>query len=292
MSFLFTSDVSFGISHAGLTDVRAQPMTAALVATGSPLTATITEGWQGQYAFEGLVPDDTRFVKFYSAAAPTTITDLRSIRTVDVRQVGGTSANLSTPQTIALGTDNKMLVSADTHTSGLTIAGYTGNTKQTGNVGVNGAGLTALGDTRLANLDAAVSSRLAPTVAGRTLDVNTTGGAGIDLGNVDNQGATLNLNATTIAIVSTATVDSFSGPGLAALQTAFVDAMPAALLDRVAGVETGMTVRQAMRVMAAVLAGKSTNDGQKFRNIADTKDRVSATVDSNGNRTAIVLDLS
>ncbi len=46
-----------------------------------------------------------------------------------------------------------------------TLTTYTGNTAQTGDsfarLGVAGAGLTALGDTRLANLDATVSSRLA-----------------------------------------------------------------------------------------------------------------------------------
>jgi hypothetical protein len=49
--------------------------------------------------------------------------------------------------------------------TGLTINAYTGNTPQTGDayarIGAAGAGLTALGDTRVANLDAAVSSRMA-----------------------------------------------------------------------------------------------------------------------------------
>jgi hypothetical protein len=46
-----------------------------------------------------------------------------------------------------------------------TIATYTGNTPQTGDayarIGAAGAGLTALGDTRIANLDAAVTTRMA-----------------------------------------------------------------------------------------------------------------------------------
>jgi hypothetical protein len=49
--------------------------------------------------------------------------------------------------------------------TGLTINGYTGNTPQTGDayarIGAAGAGLTAIGDTRMADLDAAVSSRMA-----------------------------------------------------------------------------------------------------------------------------------
>lgn len=56
-----------------------------------------------------------------------------------------------------------------------------------------------------ANIDASITSRLAPTVAGRTLDVTATGGAGIDWGNVESQGTTVNLSATTINLVNTAT---------------------------------------------------------------------------------------
>lgn len=48
-----------------------------------------------------------------------------------------------------------------------TVTTYTGNTPQTGDsfarIGSAGAGLTAVGDTRLANLDAAVSTRATPT---------------------------------------------------------------------------------------------------------------------------------
>lgn len=71
-------------------------------------------------------------------------------------------------------------------------------------IGTAGSGLTAIGDTRIGNLDATISSRstltsgqvnsevdtalsdygaLRPTVAGRTLDVNAAGEAGLDLDN-------------------------------------------------------------------------------------------------------------
>lgn len=49
-----------------------------------------------------------------------------------------------------------------------------------------------------ARLDAAVSSRLAPTTAGRTLDVTATGAAGIDWGNLENPTTAVNLSATNI----------------------------------------------------------------------------------------------
>lgn len=46
---------------------------------------------------------------------------------------------------------------------------------------------------------------LQPTVATRTLDITATGTAGIDLANVENQGTTLNLSATTINLCNTVT---------------------------------------------------------------------------------------
>lgn len=61
-------------------------------------------------------------------------------------------------------------------------------------------------------------------------------------------------------------------------------------------VETGLTLRQALRVIAAATAGKVSGGGTStitIRNaVADGADRIVATVDSNGNRSAITYDLS
>ncbi len=69
-----------------------------------------------------------------------------------------------------------------------------------------------------------------------------------------------------------------------------------ALLDRVNGIETGLTPRNSLRLIAAALAGKLTGAATTtvtIRNAeADSKNRIVATVDSNGNRTAITTDLS
>src|SRR3954471_8550575 len=62
-----------------------------------------------------------------------------------------------------------------------------------------------------AQLDAAVSSRLAPTTAGRTLDVSATGEAGIDWANIGPPATTVNLSGTTVNTVTNApaaTVDT------------------------------------------------------------------------------------
>lgn len=68
-----------------------------------------------------------------------------------------------------------------------------------------------------------------------------------------------------------------------------------ALLDRAAGVETGLTVRQAFRLFAAALLGKANGLGTGtaiFRDTNDTKDRINASVDADGNRLAVNLDAS
>lgn len=68
-----------------------------------------------------------------------------------------------------------------------------------------------------------------------------------------------------------------------------------ALLDRANGVETGFTMRQSMRLLNAVLAGKALGMGGTavtFRDLGDTKDRIQAAVDADGNRTTVIRDVS
>jgi hypothetical protein len=58
-------------------------------------------------------------------------------------------------------------------------------------------------------------------------------------------------------------------------------------------IEGSMTARQLMRVMMAVLANKSDGGGTAtihMRDVADGKNRVTATVDASGNRTTVVVD--
>ena len=71
------------------------------------------------------------------------------------------------------------------------------------------------------------------------------------------------------------------------------DSVADALLDRSNAVETGWTLRKVLRIIAAALAGKVSGAGTTepvFRNLADTKDRITATVDEDGNRSDITLD--
>ena len=60
-------------------------------------------------------------------------------------------------------------------------------------------------------------------------------------------------------------------------------------------VEGSYTMRQLLRLMAAALFGKASGGGTAtitFRDTGDSKDRITATVTSNGNRTVVVLDAS
>jgi hypothetical protein len=83
---------------------------------------------------------------------------------------------------------------------------------------------------------------------------------------------------------------------------AAIDALPTAnenadaLLDRANGIETGLTPRQALRLSAAAdggkLSGAATATNTIRNAVADDKDRIVATVDADGNRTAITYDLA
>lgn len=62
-----------------------------------------------------------------------------------------------------------------------------------------------------------------------------------------------------------------------------------------AEVENGLSLKEAMRLLLAVMAGKASGAGGStitFKNPADTKSRVVAAVDGSGNRTSITYDTS
>jgi hypothetical protein len=57
-------------------------------------------------------------------------------------------------------------------------------------------------------------------------------------------------------------------------------------------VETGFTMMEAMRIMAAALAGKVEISGgtHTFRDLTDSEARITATVDGDGQRTSVTLN--
>lgn len=232
-------------------------------------------------------------------------------------------------------------------------------------IGTAGSGLTSLGDTRLANLDATVNSRLASAsytapdnstississalttlaakFAGITLikhwlgmlagkqaadataltEIKATGaGSGTydpttdsleaNRDNIGTAGASLT-SADDAVIAAIAALNNLSSAGaqaaaaaaLAAYNAATVGAamtltsgernsIADAYLDRANGIETGYTPRQSDRLILAAATGKLSGAATStvtIRDINDTKDRITATVDSNGNRTAVTKD--
>ena len=100
-----------------------------------------------------------------------------------------------------------------------------------------------------------------------------------------------------------ATIASRAAPGAAmalvvdgvdavALATSAAQEIADALLDRAAAIE-GFTPRELARLFAAVLVGKADGMGTAtghFRDVADSKNRVTVTQDVDGNRTALVRD--
>lgn len=66
-----------------------------------------------------------------------------------------------------------------------------------------------------------------------------------------------------------------------------------ALLDRANGIETGESPRETLRLVRAACVGKSTGSPfgpVAFRDRADTKNRITALVDPQGNRTSVTTD--
>lgn len=95
-----------------------------------------------------------------------------------------------------------------------------------------------------------------------------------------------------IALIKAKT-DLLPGQPAAVSDIPTADAVADALLDRTAGVETSWTLRQTLRVMLAALAGKvsgAATSSVVIRNVGDDKNRISATVDTDGNRTAVTYD--
>jgi len=94
-------------------------------------------------------------------------------------------------------------------------------------------------------------------------------------------------NVTTGTVNYVGTVNILNDKTGFALSSAGVDA----ILDEV--VEGTLTMRQMMRIFLSRLAGEATGGSTTeigFRDNADTKNRITMTVDVNGNRSSIVLD--
>lgn len=87
--------------------------------------------------------------------------------------------------------------------------------------------------------------------------------------------------------------DNLPGAPAAVSDIPTANAVADALLDRTDGVQSSWTVRQALRIVLASLAGKLSGAGTGsvvIRDPGDTKNRISATCDVDGNRSAVTYD--
>lgn len=146
-------------------------------------------------------------------------------------------------------------------------------------------------------LDADVSTRAFPNVAGRGIDVDTTGGVEISPGQATEANVTRWAGDAVNPLI-TGRVDASVGEMQNDVLTK--DAMSPTAGEEIADavhdevIEGTLTHRQIERIVLAVLAGESnggTTSTIHFRDQADTKNRVTATVDTTtGNRTAVTVD--
>jgi hypothetical protein len=146
--------------------------------------------------------------------------------------------------------------------------------------------LTAPRAALLDNLDAAISSRLA--AAGYTAPDNAT--IALIAGYVDELETRLTTTRAALLDNLDAAVSSRAVAGDAmGLTAGAVDA----IWDEV--LELTYTARQLMRLLASAAGGRASGLdtlAPKYRDLANGKDRISATTDANGNRSAVTLDLS
>lgn len=101
------------------------------------------------------------------------------------------------------------------------------------------------------------------------------------------------LRPVTAAQYATA-IDS-SGNASATLSVAERNSAADALLDRTNGIETSFTLRQALRLVLAASAAKLSGAATTtviIRDINDSKNRITATVDASGNRSTVTTDVS
>lgn len=161
-----------------------------------------------------------------------------------------------------------------------TIATYTGNTPQTGDA------YARLGAPAGASVSADVAAVKSDTAA-----IKTSTNTGVAPGAASGI-AIVGSNMGTVSSVTGAVASVTAGCTLTSGER---NSVADALLDRSAGVETSFTPRQSLRLIlssvVAKLSGAATTT-VTIRDINDTKARITATVDADGNRTAVTTDVT
>lgn len=179
--------------------------------------------------------------------------------------------------------------------SDVTIASVTGAVGSvTGNVGGNVTGtiggLTAAALKDFFDTDSVTT--YASAVAGSVVKeiADNAGGSSLTASDIADEVQTRTIAAVTL--VNGLAANTVTASALAADA---VTEIANGLLDLANGVETDRTVRQILRGAAAALLGQASGletTTAVYRDTNDTTDRITATVDADGNRTAVTLDLT
>lgn len=124
---------------------------------------------------------------------------------------------------------------------------------------------------------------------------DATSGASVDI--IDTAGSTGNIFLAPDHVVAYATGSGVTAQDITDIAAATAAAVPSASTIATTTVGTAIdgttTLAESIRLHNSVLAGKVSGAGtgtETFRDLADIKDRIVATVDSSGNRTAITRD--
>lgn len=148
---------------------------------------------------------------------------------------------------------------------------------------------------------ATAATPIAASVTGAVGSVagNVVGSVGSVVGAVGSVAGNVGGSVASVTVVSDKTGYALSAAYDAAKTAAQVADVPTAnanadaLLDRANAIETGWTIRKAVRIMAAALGGKASGldaNAPVYRDLTDAKNRITATTDANGNRSAVTLD--
>lgn len=144
------------------------------------------------------------------------------------------------------------------------------------------------------NLNATVSSRLASASYTAPLDAaGTRTAVGLASANLDTQIAAIDDYIDTEVAAIKAKTDNLPASPAAVSDIPTANANADALLDRTSGIETSWTLRQALRIILSAAGGKASGLATTtavYRDVGDTKARITATVDADGNRSAVTLD--
>lgn len=193
-------------------------------------------------------------------------------------------------------------VLADTGTDGVVVASINNNAITAASIASNAIGSAEIADgaitaakiaTDAIDADALADGAItAATFAAGAIDASAIADDAIDAGAIAANAITaakIASDAITAAKIATGAIDAD------ALAADAANEIADALLDRSAGIETNRTLRQGLRLMLSALVGKASGletTTAVFRDTNDTTDRITATVDEDGNRSAVTLDAS